>query len=88
MPTEKGVALTFPNCGGCHVAFVQNGETVPGAPFFGLSPFRTTGIVAQAHYANRVVHAGSPFIMGPGLFGERLYQAWECLGTRTISISA
>jgi hypothetical protein len=76
VPTEKGVALTFPSCSACHVQEYRDGRIITGAAVGGPTAFRATGLIAEVHYANRVVHANAPFIMAPGPIGERLYQAW------------
>jgi hypothetical protein len=76
VPTEKGVALSVPQCGTCHVTYQANGEAVPGAPFWGIRRLRPSPIGPQLHLANRIVNAGAPFFMGTGRFGDGLYQAF------------
>jgi hypothetical protein len=76
VPTEKGVALSVPQCGTCHTTYQANGEAVPGAPFWGIRRLRPSPIGPQLHLANRLVNASAPFFMGTGSFGDRLYQAF------------
>ena len=81
VPTERGVALSVANCKNCHSLTLPDGSRVPGAPTFArvsrterfkyLNP-----LILQIHAANRVTATATPFIMGSGPFGMRLYQAF------------
>ncbi len=76
VPTSAGVAISFASCATCHTAFQPDGTRVHGAPFLGMRRVRPTGLIADVLYANRVVHAVSPFTMGTDAIGPGLYQAW------------
>lgn len=83
VPTAQGVALSFANCGGCHLLYLQDGTCIPGAPLLaGVSrtrtnKFRPTGLIGQVQSAkNHVVDGDPPFIMGSASFGAWLYQAY------------
>ncbi len=82
LPTSRGVALTFPNCSQCHLAYQKNGNRIPGAPSFANGSSRTSGrvriapIVPQVQRANHVVTGSPPFIMGAEPFGMSLYRAF------------
>jgi hypothetical protein len=79
VPTKEGVALAFPNCGGCHVLQLQDGTLIPGAP--GQAPQRRSGPpirdpIVDVHREKRFVAGGSPVRMGPEPLGMWLYQAF------------
>lgn len=69
VPTKDGVALSFPNCGGCHMAIRPDGTVIPGAPSlaFPVEPTGSPGValVLQAQMGMRFPDAGSPIQMGP-----------------------
>jgi hypothetical protein len=80
-PTKRGIALTLPNCSGCHLLYLDNDTPVPGAP--SLAPVardrdsrHRVPLVGPMHAANRVVTGAAPFLMGPGDVGSWLYQAY------------
>ena len=75
VPTERGVALGFRNCSACHIAYLEDGTAIAGAP---TRPPVTSGsgLFTAAQSANRVVLGNPPFIMGSEPFGLWLYQAW------------
>jgi hypothetical protein len=74
VPTAKGVALSFSNCGNCHLLYLPDGTRVPGAPTFGgeyrISP---NSIALAVHDANHVPPAAAPFRMGSEPSDMRLY---------------
>ena len=82
VPTARGVALTFPNCTQCHLAYQQNGTRIPGAPSFANGSSRTSGrvriapVIPQVQLAHNVVTGSPPFIMGAEPFGMWLYRAF------------
>jgi len=92
VPTKSGIALSFPNCGGCHVAVLPDGTPIPGAPAIGSPrwPTRvfvvtrgfdvrtatTPPLIAQVQRANRVVVGANAFVMGPEPLGMSLYRAF------------
>ena len=81
VPTNQGVALSFANCGGCHLLHLQDGTRIPGAPLLaGVSRtrtnrFRPPALIGLVQSANRVVDGDPPFIMA-GAFGTWLHQAY------------
>ena len=82
VPTAQGVALTFPNCSQCHLAYQKNGNRIPGAPAFANGSSRISGrvriapVIPQVQRAHRVVTGSPPFIMGNEPFGMSLYRAF------------
>jgi len=82
VPTERGVALSLPNCSGCHVLYQSDGNRIPGAP--------TDAEVSRTHqgknFKSRMVPSietelhrltgAPPFLMGPEPLGNWLYQAY------------
>lgn len=81
VPTKQGVALSFANCSGCHVLYLQDGSRIPGAPLLaGVSrtrtnKFRPPGLIGQVQAANRIIDGDPPFVMASP-FGSSLYQAY------------
>ena len=76
VPTSKGVALSFSNCSGCHVAHLQDGTEIIGAPTLAGPHNGPTPLLLAVHQANRLVPAAIPFRMGDEPFGMRLYRAY------------
>jgi mono/diheme cytochrome c family protein len=75
VPTSKGVALSFSNCGNCHLLYTRDGIRVPGAPTFAGEYRISPGVVAMAaHQANRRPPAAVPLRMGAEPFGMWLYR--------------
>ena len=76
VPTSKGVALSFSNCSGCHVAHLEDGSTIIGAPGLAGRQHGPTPLLVAVHQANRLVPAAIPFRMGDEPFGMWLYRAF------------
>jgi hypothetical protein len=76
VPTSKGVALSFSNCSGCHVAHMEDGRTIIGAPTLAGRQHGPTPLLVAVHQANRVVPSAIPFRMGNEPFGMWLYRAF------------
>jgi len=81
VPTERGVGLTFLNCGFCHTAYLANGTRVPGAPFRTIAPrppetFKVWPLISRVQLATQVLVGNAPFFMAPEPIGERLYRAY------------
>lgn len=82
VPTKQGVALAFPNCSQCHLAYQKDGTRIPGAPAFANGSSRNRGrvriapVIPQVQLAHRVVTGSPPFIMGDEPFGMWLYRAF------------
>ncbi len=81
VPTERGVALSLPNCSGCHLLYLPDDTPVPGAPALagvarnGNSRHRVP-LVGAIHAASHTVTGAPPFVMGSPSPGMRLYQAY------------
>jgi hypothetical protein len=76
VPTSKGVALSFSNCSGCHVAHLEDGSTIIGAPALAGRQHAPTPLLVAVHQANRIVPSAIPFRMGDEPFGMWLYRAF------------
>jgi mono/diheme cytochrome c family protein len=76
VPTSKGVALSFSNCSGCHVAHLRDGTTIIGAPGLAGRQNGPTPLLVAVHQANRLVNSAIPFRMGDEPFGMWLYRAF------------
>jgi mono/diheme cytochrome c family protein len=76
VPTSKGVALSFSNCSACHVAHMEDGSTIIGAPAAAGSQHAPTPLLLAVHQANRLVTSAIPFRMGDEPFGMWLYRAF------------
>ena len=82
VPTKQGVALTFPNCSQCHLAYQKDGTRIPGAPAFANGTSRTSGrvriapVLPQIQLAHRVMTGSPPFFMGDEPFGMWLCRAF------------
>ena len=76
VPTGKGVALSFSNCANCHVAHLNDGTRITGAPALAGRDSGPPPLIFAVHAANRLVPAGIPFRMGDEPFGMRLYRAY------------
>jgi hypothetical protein len=76
VPTSKGVALSFSNCSGCHVAHLEDSSTIIGAPGLAGRQHGPTPLLVAVHQANRLVPAAIPFRMGDEPFGMWLYRAF------------
>lgn len=80
VPTKDGVALTFPNCSQCHLAY-RDGVRIPGAPAFASGVSRANGrarvapIVPEVQRAKRIISGVPPFFMGAEPFNMWLYRA-------------
>ena len=75
VPTERGVALGFRNCSACHIAYLEDGTAIAGAPTNFNFPVRFgSGLLALFQATSRVVLGNPPFIMGPEPLGVWLYQ--------------
>ena len=89
VPTKRGVALSFANCGACHRLPLPEGGKVPGAPSFGgirsgsILRSRPPGptVINQVQLEGRFLDGGAPIRMGKEPFGMWLYRAsgmpWE-----------
>jgi Di-haem oxidoreductase, putative peroxidase len=81
VPTKQGVALSLPNCSGCHLLYLPDDTPVPGGPSLaGVGRTRDSRhrvpLVGPIHGANRVVTGATPFLMGPEPLGTWIYQAY------------
>ena len=81
VPTKQGVALSTSMCGGCHMLFRSDGVRIPGlssrTEVSRTRPFQAVGVRADFLEAqNHVMRGASPFHMGVGSLGSRLYQAF------------
>ncbi len=76
VPTKHGVALSFPDCSGCHLVYLPDGTRVPGAPVTARPNRSLANLIAPVQSEKRVVQASAPFLMGPEPFGMWLYEAW------------
>jgi hypothetical protein len=81
VPTKQGLALSVPNCRGCHVLYKLDGTRIAGAPRLAEAsrtrPFKFRGPAAgYLESANRVLRGAPPFLMGAGPLGAWLYQAY------------
>jgi mono/diheme cytochrome c family protein len=76
VPTRKGVALSFSNCSACHVAHLEDGRTIIGAPAAAGGQHAPTPLLVAVHQANRIVNSAIPFRMGDEPFGMWLYRAF------------
>jgi len=86
-PTTRGLALTLPNCSGCHLLYLSNDMAVPGAPSLapvvrGRDSRHRVPLVGPVHAARHVVTGAAPFVMGGGPVGGWLYQAYGVPWTR------
>jgi hypothetical protein len=82
---SRGVALSLPNCSGCHLLYLTDDTPVPGAPSLagvarGRDSRHRVPRVGPIHAANRVVTGATPFLMGPEPLGAWLYQAYQAYG--------
>ena len=81
VPTTQGVALSIPNCSGCHLLYLPDDTPVPGAPALagvarGRDSRHRVPLIGPIHAANRAVTGAAPFLMGPEPLGAWLYQAY------------
>ncbi len=81
VPTKQGLALSVPNCSGCHVLHRSDGTRIPGLPRLAevsrTRPFKFSGVNAgYLESSNRVLRGAPPFVMGGETFGLWLYQAY------------
>jgi hypothetical protein len=81
VPTAQGVALSLPNCSGCHLLYLPDGTEVPGAPSLagvarGRNSLHRVPLVGLIHEASRAITGAAPFLMGNEPLGTRLYQAY------------
>jgi hypothetical protein len=81
VPTKQGVALSLPNCSGCHLLYLPDDTAVPGAPSLASvardrDSRHRVPLVGALHATNRVVTGATPFVMGPTPLGSWLYQAY------------
>ncbi len=82
VPTERGVALSFPNCANCHVQTRPDGTRIMGAPAFALAipaipPGGRRRLISRVQFALHLVDGGSPIRMGQEPFGMWLYRAFS-----------
>jgi hypothetical protein len=82
VPTKQGVALSLPNCSGCHVLYSSNGIRIPGAPTDAEvsrtsqgKNFKSRMVPSIETELHRLTGA-PPFIMGREPLGNWLYQAY------------
>lgn len=82
VPTGNGVALSFGNCNNCHLAYLQDGTRVPGAPSFASTSrskdaeYRNP-LVNAVQFANRYVTGAAPVQMPAGAsLGMWLYGSY------------
>lgn len=80
VPTREGVALAFPNCANCHIAKLQDGTEIIGAPLFAYPPRRTgppgPSLINLVQLERGYIDGGVPIGMGSGSLGSRLYQTF------------
>ena len=81
VPTKQGVALSLPNCSGCHLLYLTDGTPVAGAPSLagvalGRDSLHRVPLVGPIHAANRVVTGATPFLMSAPPIGAWLFQAY------------
>ena len=76
VPTSKGVALSFSNCSGCHVAHMEDGSTIIGASALAGRRHGPTPLLVAVHQANRIVNSAIPFRMADEPFGMWMYRAF------------
>ena len=76
VPTKTGVALSYTNCANCHVAYLNDGTCVPGAPTFAGRRSAVAPLLFAVHEANHLVPAAVPIRMGDEPLGMRLYRAY------------
>jgi mono/diheme cytochrome c family protein len=81
VPTKRGVALTFPNCSGCHSRDLPEGGSIPGtgrsipsAPSQTRAPQRPP-LLARIQIESGVLVGSPPFLMAQEPVGQRLYRA-------------
>ena len=76
VPTGAGVALSFTNCANCHVAYLEDGRRIVGAPTFAGRRTAVAPLLFAVHEANHLAPAAIPIRMGDEPFGMRLYRAY------------
>jgi hypothetical protein len=81
VPTKKGLALGFVNCGFCHTRNTPDGVRIPGAPFRTIAPrwpetFKRMPVIGRVQFDAGVLAGGPPFLMGEEPIGMRLYRAY------------
>src|SRR5260370_3108037 len=65
VPTKHGVALSFPDCSGCHLVYLPDGTRVPGAPVTARPNRSLANLIAPGQSEKRVVQADGAFRLSP-----------------------
>lgn len=79
VPTDKGVALGFSACSGCHLMYRPDGTEVPGASFFTAPslPF-TARLIPVVQTELRYVAGAAPIQMGAEPLGNVAVPSLRC----------